>query len=160
MIKGPFYAASTRLVSCPDCFFLCFGWEKGSGVTPIAVSLWIPRFWGLFEGQKTSRQQWNRLSSCSLHLAQYSFRAQSQLQQVIETWKHLARGLFTALQTIPRIWGFRTKRLLELHQTLFPHPKHRKKRSGHETTTRFVIAISDGFKLVVWIWAGVDQLIH
>ena len=26
--------------------------------------------------------------------------------------------------------------VLELHQTLFPHPKHRKKRSGHETIVR------------------------
>jgi len=44
--------------------------------------------------------------------------------------KKLVRSLFTALQTIFRIWGFRTKLLLELHQTLFPH---RKKWSGHET---------------------------
>ena len=44
--------------------------------------------------------------------------------------------LFAALQTISRICGFRTKRLLELYQTLFPHPKDRKKQSGHKTIAR------------------------
>ena len=135
------------VVSCPDRFFLCFGWGKGSGVTPIAVSFWIPRFWGLFEGQWTSREQ-------DVFMFQSPAAADSELWANTEpgarnkkTIDFIVGGLFSALQTIPRIWGFRTKRLLELHQTLFPHSKHRKKRSGHETIYKVpgVLTIYEGF---------------
>jgi len=83
----------------------------------------------------------NKVNYVFLFLAHALVFAQNSqlLQQMIETCKHLVCGLFAALQTIPRIWRFRMKRLLESHQTLFPHPKphpkHRKKwsGSGHET---------------------------
>ena len=68
---------------------------------------------------------------------------------MIEAFKHLVRSFFTVLQTIPRIWRFRTKRLLELHQTLFSHPKQRKKRSGNETI--WAMAQVNMF-MAAWAW--------
>ena len=141
------------LVSCPDRYFLCFGWGKRVWCNSNSRFVLNPHILGIIWRAENKPPTMKSIVflflapgsvfvTCSglkchvrfgCHHEKYSFRAQSQLQQVIETWNHLVRGLFTALQTIPRIWGLRTKRLLELHQTLFPHPKHRKKRSGHET---------------------------
>jgi len=48
-----------------------------------------------------------------------------------KTIDFIVSGLFAALQTIPRIWGFRMKTAIGVTLDPFPHPKHRKRR--HET---------------------------
>jgi len=59
-------------------------------------------------------------------------QSSEQLQQVIEKSKHLVSSLFATLQTIPTIWGFRTKDYWSYTKP-FPHPKHKKMQSGQET---------------------------
>ena len=107
------------LVSCPDRFFLCFGkrvWCNSNSslvLNPQILEI-------VLKDRKQAAN--NEINYVFLFFAPGSVFTMSSepLQQVIETCKKLVRGLFSALQTISRIWGFRAKLLLELHQTLFP----------------------------------------
>ena len=130
---------SEPVVSCPDCFFLCFGWGKRVWCNSNSLFVLNPQILGIV--WRPENKPWTRclhvlITSCSRVWAPSEYWTTSwtrckEQQNIID---FIVGGLFAAFQTILRIWGFRTKRLLELHQTLFLHPKHRKKQSGQETS--------------------------
>ena len=65
-----------NIVSCPDRFFLCFGWGKRVWCNSNSCFVLNPQIQGIVWRAENNRQHWNRLSSCSLHLAQYLLRTQ------------------------------------------------------------------------------------
>jgi len=94
------------VVSCPNRFFLCFGWGKGSGVTPITISFWIPRFWGLFEGQQTSHGQ----DVYMLQSPTFAVTSSEQILSWIQGWRKQPGDGLAKLSTIPRITGTQASR--------------------------------------------------